>query len=176
MKISEILMTYKTDKARDHSYGPFYDQLFARFDKEAPLNILELGVQGGGSLLAWKDYFPNANVQGIDISDSRHKEYISDRVTFTKIDLRDFQIDDDMRYDIIIDDSDHFIGTQMFIVERFYPFLNSGGVLVIEDVQSPEVDVADIKKILPMSAVMETTDLRHLKGRHDDFLITLTHA
>jgi cephalosporin hydroxylase len=173
MKISEILMTYKTDKAREHSYGPFYDSLFEKFDREAPLNILEIGVQGGGSLLAWKDYFKNANVYGIDISDSRRQEYISDRVNFRVGDLREMPIDETINYDIIIDDSDHFIGSQMFIVESYYPLLAEHGVLVIEDVQDPENDWNDIAKVLPMSARMEATDLRHKKQRHDDFLITI---
>lgn len=168
-------MTYKTDKAREHSYGPFYDKLFERFDKEAPLNILELGVQGGGSLLAWKDYFPNSNVYGIDISDSRHEEYKQDRVHYKIADLRIVPIYVNLLYDIIIDDSDHFIGTQKFIVENYYPFLNEKGVLVIEDVQSPESDLMEIGKILPNSALMEFTDLRSVKGRHDDFIITI-HA
>lgn len=172
MKISEILMTYKTDKAAEHSYGPFYDELFSRFDQEAPLNILELGVQGGGSLLAWKDYFPNATVVGVDISDSRHEEYKSDRVRYIKADLRDMPVEGP--FDVIIDDSDHFIGTQMFIVKNYYPLLAPKGVLVIEDVQSPESDVVDISQVLPMSARMETTDLRAKKGRPDDFLITIT--
>ncbi len=173
MKISEILMGYKTDKAREHSYGPFYDELFSRFDKDAPISILELGVQGGGSLLAWKDYFPGAKVHGIDISDSRHEEYKQDRVSFTKADLRDMPIDVDSSYDIIIDDSDHFLGTQAFIVQNYYPFLKDNGVLVIEDVQDPENDVVQIRKVLPMSAQMTTTDYRAVKGRHDDFLITI---
>ena len=59
MKISEILKTYKTDKANEHSYGDYYDDLFSQYDKDAPISILELGVQGGGSVLAWKDYFKN---------------------------------------------------------------------------------------------------------------------
>lgn len=164
-------MSYKTDKASEHSYGPFYDTLFKHFDRFAPLNILELGVQGGGSLLAWKEYFPNGNIWGIDISDSRRKEYKSDKVHFIKADLRDMPIDG--RFNFIIDDSDHFLGTQMFIVENYYPLLASRGVLVIEDVQSPESDVAEITKILPMSAEMGITDLRAKKGRHDDFLITI---
>ncbi len=175
MKISEILMGYKTDKAREHSYGPFYDELFAQFDKEVSLNILELGVQGGGSLLAWKDYFPNANVYGIDISDSRREEYKSDRVNYTVADLRTMPIPEDRLYDIIIDDSDHFIGTQVFIVQNYYPFLRENGVLVIEDVQNPESDVQDIMNILPISARMKIADLRAMKGRPDDFLITLIH-
>ncbi len=158
-------MSYKTDKARDHSYGSFYDELFSRFDKDASISILELGVQGGGSLLAWKDYFPNARVVGVDISDSRHEEYKQDRVEFIESDLRKVNFGD-KSFDIIIDDSDHFIGTQLFIVERFYP-------IVIEDVQNPETDAVEIQAKLPMSAEMSVTDLRIKKGRHDDFLITI---
>lgn len=173
MKISEILMTYKTDKARDHSYGEFYDNLFDRFDKNETLNILELGVQAGGSLLAWKDYFPNANVYGVDISDSRYEEYKSDRVHYRVADLRDMPVKEGMMFDIIIDDSDHFIGTQVFIVKNYFHLLNIQGVLVIEDVQYPESDVAEISKVLPVMARMEITDLRSKKGRQDDFLITI---
>lgn len=173
MKISEILMGYKTDKARDHSYGPFYDELFARFDRDATLNILELGVQAGGSLLAWKDYFPNANVYGVDISDSRFEEYKQDRVSFQKADLRDMPVPEGVRFNIIIDDSDHFIGTQKFIVEKYYPLLAPKGVLVIEDVQSPESDTEEIISVMPTSADIELTDLRDVKGRPDDFLITI---
>lgn len=166
-------MGYKTDKAREHTYGIFYDNLFAKFDKEAPLRVLELGVQGGGSLLAWKDYFPNAEVIGIDISDSRHKEYRQDRVTFKKADLRDMPIGEEERFDIIIDDSDHFIGTQQFIVENYYLYLKPKGVLVIEDVQSPVADTQAIAEILPQSAEMYCYDFRNVKGRNDDYIITV---
>lgn len=172
MKISEILMTYKTDKARDHSYGGFYDELFSHFDQNAPISILELGVQGGGSLIAWKDFFPNARVVGVDISDSRYDEYKQERVEFILEDLRKVSFDE-RSFDIIIDDSDHFIGTQNYIVQTFYPMLKDGGVLVIEDVQSPEHDERYIRERLPVSAQMTTTDLRANKGRPDDFLITI---
>lgn len=164
-------MGYKTDKAREHSYGPFYDELFSRYGREDKLDILEIGVQGGGSLLAWKDYFPNANVVGVDISDSRLDEYKSDRVTFIKSDVRDVPATG--KYDIIIDDSDHFIGTQKFIVENYYPMLKSGGTLVIEDVQSGDNDVSEISGVLPVSAAMDWVDLRSVVGRYDDFLITV---
>lgn len=169
-------MTYKTDKARDHSYGPFYDNLFDKFDKEAAINILELGVQGGGSLLAWKDYFPNANVYGVDISDGRWDEYKSDRVNYRTADLRTMPVDQSIQYDIIIDDSDHFIGTQIFIVKNYLPLLAVGGYLVIEDVQDPAVDVEEIGKVLPAEYKLEIADMRKEKGRYDDFMIIISHA
>lgn len=173
MKISEILMTYKTDKASQHSYGPFYDSLFSRFDKLDSINILELGVQAGGSLLAWKDYFPNANVYGIDISDSRYDEYKQDRVTFIKGDVRDMPVPPDVKFDIIIDDSDHFIGTQKFIALHYLPLLKKTGVMVIEDVQDSVNDFLEIRNTLPDEVLIEHVDLRGVRGRYDDFLIVI---
>ena len=32
-------------------------------------DLLELGVSSGASLLAWRDFFPNANIVGLDIRD-----------------------------------------------------------------------------------------------------------
>ncbi len=175
MKISEILRTYKTDKAKEHSYGEYYDSLFEKYDRTSPLKILELGVQGGGSILAWKDYFPNAEVIGVDISDNRWPEYKQDRVSFNKCDLREFDISGYKdSFDIIIDDSDHFIGTQMFIVANYFPLLKKGGTMVIEDVQAPERDSDLIRQILPLSAKFDTVDVRHVSGRYDDFLVTIT--
>lgn len=167
-------MMYETDKARYHSYGSFYDDLFSKYSRDGALNILELGVQRGGSLLAWLDYFPNANVYGVDISDSRKEEYKSDSVKYTVSDLRSMPVDTTIKYDIIIDDSDHFVGTQKFIVENYYNLLAPKGVLVIEDVQQPNKDVREIGTVLPQSAFMETFDFRSKRGRHDDFIITIT--
>ncbi len=173
MKISEILKSKKTDKANQHSYGDYYDELFSQYDKEAPVKILELGVQGGGSLQAWKEYFPNAEVIGIDISDSRWPEYIKDNVTFHKCDLRDFEMRGYEGYfDIIIDDSDHFIGTQMYIVNNYLKLLKKGGTMVIEDVQAPERDSEMIRQILHKDYEFDTIDVRD-SGRYDDFLIII---
>lgn len=171
MKISEILKGKKTDKANQHSYGDYYDELFSKYDREAPVRILELGVQGGGSLQAWKEYFPNAEVIGVDISDARWPEYIIPNVAFYKCDLRDFRPEG--LFDIIIDDSDHFIGTQMYIVNNYLKYLKPGGTMVIEDVQAPERDSEMIRQILHKDYVFDTVDLTTESGRYDDFLIII---
>ncbi len=177
MKISKILETYDSDKNNDteHSYGVFYDSLFSKFDKDAPLNILELGVQRGGSLLAWKDYFPNSNVIGIDISDSRLEKYKSDKVKFILGDLR-VVIDQvkDTKFDIIIDDADHFDGTNAWVVKNYYPLLKEVGIIVIEDIQLINRYSKTISESLPKGAIMDYVDLRDVKGRPDDFIITVT--
>lgn len=175
--IQEILSSYECDKHNDieHSYGEFYADLFNKFDRNSVINILELGVQRGGSLLAWKEYFPNANVIGIDISDSRLDKYKQDSVKFIRGDLR-LAIDQvkDMKFDIIIDDADHFDGTNAWVVANYYKLLKPVGIIVVEDIQLLERYWRTIEMSLPQGAVMGSCDLRDIKGRPDDFIITVT--
>lgn len=160
MKISEILAKYDTDKVNGHCYGDFYDQLFEKYDRNAPLKILEVGTQKGGSLLAWKEYFPNAEVIGIDIVDVVTNEYRLDTVTRIISDIKDWK--SDTEYDIIIDDGSHFLEDVLYVVQNF-----KYKTLVIEDTQAPDTWVREISKIRPV----EVVDLRYVNGNYDDFLI-----
>lgn len=172
MKISEILRKYDTDKAKEHSYGEAYDELFSYFDRNAPLNILEIGTQKGGSLLAWKEFFPNAKVTGIDIVDVVKPEYKSKDISYIFDDVKNVTLSD--TFDIIIDDGSHFISDVMYVVKNFSPKLNKGGIMVIEDVQDVgawRYNIDHVKGTLTSSAI----DLRGVKGNYDDYLIVL-HA
>jgi hypothetical protein len=62
-----------TNKFGMHDYTPNYHKLFAHL-RTAPIRILEIGVggyadddRGGQSLEVWRDYFPHAQIVGIDI-------------------------------------------------------------------------------------------------------------
>jgi hypothetical protein len=69
----------KSDKEHFHHYiSNFYcEKLTPR--KNDNLKILEIGIFAGDSLKLWEDFFPNAEIYGLDIVD--HSKYIhSDRV------------------------------------------------------------------------------------------------
>ncbi len=117
MKISEVLAQYETDKINDHHYGDAYNKLFAQFERNAPLNILEIGTQKGGSLLAWKEYFPNARVTGIDIIDALKTEYYDPKIRYIISDIKKW--DTDEMYDIIIDDGSHLYPDVQHVVHNF---------------------------------------------------------
>lgn len=63
MKISELFTRYGSDKATEHSYGDFYDSLTENRELKS---ILEVGVEAGYSMSAWKEKFPSSTVIGID--------------------------------------------------------------------------------------------------------------
>lgn len=180
MKIQDLLHDdHDTDKSHEggHSYGKFYEDLFNTYNQEDELNILELGVQNGGSLRAWKEYFPNAHVYGVDIADSRLEKYKLDDVTYIVKDLR-LAINDleHIKFDIIIDDSDHNENTMAWIAGNYFGLLKPTGTLVFEDVQIPALYLQKINEAMPFNAVLQTYDYRKIKGRNDDFIITLKYA
>ena len=55
-----------TDKISYHRYDRFYP-MFLEPLRHQEFNMLEIGVDRGGSLSLWKEYFPKANIFGADI-------------------------------------------------------------------------------------------------------------
>jgi SAM-dependent methyltransferase len=127
---------YNTDKSQ--IYLDTYEELFSSI-KDNDLNILELGVFGGGSLELWLNYFSKAKIVGADIE---HVDVVkSDRVKFHQGDQKDIKFLESISkenapsgFDIIIDDASHF-GHETFVtfIYLFKNFLKSGGIYVIED-------------------------------------------
>lgn len=133
--ITQILSKYDTDKELFHKYGSTYETIFSRYSREEPLNILEIGTQKGGSLLAWKEYFPNATVYGVDIVDVVSDEYRTDTVTRIISDVKRW--DNDMEWDIVIDDGSHHLMDLVYVITNYCVKIKPNGVLVIEDVRYP---------------------------------------
>lgn len=203
MKIGDLLLKYKTDKNHGtikniygcldkrevvtnpephigHTYGKSYDEIFDTFDNDKKINFLEIGVQKGGSMLAWKDYFKNSKVFGVDIKDTILDEYrplIESNGDFTYI-LSDIKHDSvkeqlkDITFDIIIDDGSHLLPDVIFVINNYLNKLNSGGVLIIEDCQSPHHWLTEITKITPLDYDITTKDLRQGVS-YDNYLIII---
>lgn len=72
---------YDTDRHPDVGFEP-YDSIFER-ERDADLSLLEIGVDRGGSLLLWQDYFPRGSAPaGFDIIDDASHVGALTRVTF----------------------------------------------------------------------------------------------
>src|SRR3954469_24776574 len=110
--LDELAVRHGTDKrAGIHSYTKWYEQLFAprRWQRMA---MLEIGVQAGGSVRMWADYFPNAQIVGIDINPqcaqfaSRRIQIITGSQDNPEI-ATFFRSESPDGFEIIIDDGSH---------------------------------------------------------------------
>jgi predicted O-methyltransferase YrrM len=144
---------YDTDKSSQrnnvtnhrhcHPYTLFYDGLFKN-KKNEKLNIAELGILDGASLLMWKEYFTNAKIYGFEYSDDLitnfKKNFNNDRITLSNINvsiknsiIKAFS-ELNILYDIIIEDTTHQFEDQIKVIENTYQYLKPGGILIIEDI------------------------------------------
>ncbi|MBN1168259.1 hypothetical protein JXA63_00055 [Candidatus Woesebacteria bacterium] len=167
--ISKLLSDFATDKNLNtkggHCYGKAYDGLFSSFDRDAELDIIEIGTEYGKSLLAWREFFPNANITGVDIEDKVEKKRKD--ITYKICDVKDLK--PRKRYDIVIDDGSHKLSDVVHVVKNFK--LKVGGMMIIEDCQAPHHWLERIKTITNYS--IETIDMRKVNGQHDDFMIVV---
>ena len=144
--ITQILKRTDTDKEIFHKYGKSYETIFSRFSRDAKLNILEIGTQKGGSLLAWKEYFPNATVYGVDIIDVVADKYRKNTVTRIISDIKEWK--NDIEWDIVIDDGSHHLLDIAWVVTHYIVKRRTNGVLVIEDVRFPSLIFRVIENLL----------------------------
>jgi SAM-dependent methyltransferase len=163
-----------TDKDTVHSYLPEYEKLLSDFQYKA-FNLMEIGIQRGGSILGWLKAFPQAQVVGVDCQKTveingskRYVELIAnayDEEFMTAVPHNSF--------DFIIDDGSHAFNDILFACKNFPKLLKPGGVLVIEDVP----DVLWIPKFRAAATALgcttEVIDLRSKKGRWDDVLLVI---
>ena len=166
--ISSILNKNGSDKCKTHTYQYLYDILFSQYDRNSQLDILESGVEYGGSLAAWKEYFPNAKVTGVDIVDVRN--IISD-TEFILADIKQYQ--PDRKFDIIIEDGNHSNNDAIWAAVNLSKWLKPNGILVIEDIQEGYMVPFILWGQLSGSYIVETIDLRRITNTHDNFLLVI---
>ena len=162
-----------TDKGTTHDYiRSFYNEEFTPI-RNSPVKILEIGVDSGGSLKLFKDWFVNGTIKGIDIKPDDRRKMLPSDVEVIIADAYSQRIADMFQsnyFDYIIDDGPHTIESQIEFIRHWMPVLKPGGKLIIEDIQNPEQDIEKIKSIgIPFKVI----DSRKQKGRYDDVIIVI---
>ena len=109
---------------------------------DAPFNMIGWGAahyRPGGSLRAWRDYLPAADVIGIDVQPDT--QFAEDRIRTFRCDSTDPTAIDHLvrtinltKVDVIIDDGSHRADDQLATLRNLFPFLAGDGLYVIEDV------------------------------------------
>ena len=186
-----------------HNYIPGYTKLFCNIKQDVE-NILEIGIgslengqmggvngylanktkyKTGNSLKCWEEYFPNANIYGIDmyshqeLNNNRIKTFVADQ--YNADDLKNVMIAINKKLDIIIDDGSHKGEHQVFSFIYLNNYLNKNGIYVIEDIQPENIDKfkdlsifpKNIKEYITSNFEVVQFDTRTTIGRIDDFMM-----
>jgi hypothetical protein len=181
-KLKESGEYIRTDKNSQHSYFGVYNPLFKRL-RDSAKDVLEVGVAGGGSMLLWHEFFPNATIHGVDNKKEKNlfvqetvdqldkykrmKLYFGDayNISFIK------QNYGNKKFDVLIDDGSHFGAHQQLFIEHYLPLLSDDGIMVIEDIDIAFVPILVDKFPQELEGRITVMDRRLIKGRSDDVVI-----
>ena len=168
--------THGTDKEYLHGHhyvSSFYEEHFEKY-KDLPITLLEIGIQYGGSLLLWKDYFAKANIIGVDIEDKVNKSIMEQFPQITRHTTNAYSADfanSLPRLDIVIDDGPHTLDSFIQCIDLYLPKINPGGLLVIEDI--PSIGHVSVLKQKIGSLKHLTIDTREQYKRFDNILFAI---
>lgn len=184
-----------------HNYIPGYMTLFENIrynvknmleigigstENSHMLHVISKGYKTGNSLKCWDEYFPSANIYGLDIYE--HKELNTDSITTfvadqsSVPDLQRVMKTINCKLDIIIDDGSHEGPHQVASFMYLHKYLSKSGIYIIEDVQPKNINgFIDLsifpdyfRKYIIENFTVKYFDTRNDYGRADDFLITFT--
>lgn len=155
MDLAQIFNSYGSDKDIN-GYTGLYHTLFYRM-KNDPIQLLEIGIgtmipnapssmvgyglgdyKPGASLRSWRDFFPNAQIVGVDIQPDT--QFVEDRIRTFLCNSADTATSQELltslntQFDIIIDDGSHHHDNQLSTLKNFFPAVKANGIYIIEDI------------------------------------------
>ena len=167
--LCKLFKEYGADKHPDyrHSYSAEYYNILSPFQKDFK-NILEVGVgtselmqrylpsskvyKPGASLRAWRDFFSNAHIYGIDIEkevlfqEDRINCFYTDQSSSSELkktleEICKHSKNPSLKYDFILDDGSHVIEHMLVTFQTLKEHLTTGGVYIIEDIKREDLDI-----------------------------------
>ena len=167
-ELSEIMSKYNSDKGFGlckkfitdniyppnyvcHNYTYFYNKIFSSYKNEN-IKIFEMGVgvpacmnSWAGSLLGWKEFFPNSTIFSADID--KDYLYCDEKITSYYVDQENSVSINNMwenlkniTFDIIIDDGPHTYLSNILFYKNSINKLKTNGIYIIEDIHLDFID------------------------------------
>ena len=182
MRLDSTQSSDGTDKRTLHSYvdsvyQPLINSTFL------PKSILEIGTFRGGSLALWTQCFPKSHVTSIDINISNLRNRLAinalgaGKATLIEGDAYSNSAIMKGTYDWIIDDGPHTLHSQE-IALSFVRFLNTPGILIIEDIP---FSLTHIRRLFNIKFSINDLEIFFIplflkKGRFDDCVLIVARG
>ena len=176
-KLVDISKQFNSDKQSAHGYLDIYEHFFKKIQNQK-INILEIGVLGGDSLLIWDKYFSDVTIYGLDVFERVSMDNVSKKcegksnIKLHKVNShRKNEVDNffknnkDLKFDIIIDDGWHNPWGQIQTFHNFKDSLHKDGLYIVEDVWQLDriVEYPDDLKELELKNLTFSTDKMNVK-------------
>lgn len=139
--LNDFALFFGTDKSSEyHDLCDIYEEFLKKF-RETEFNLFEYGVLYFASLNMWGAYFPTAHIFGVDPWQEQYTNNIHNKnITYIKHDAYDKEFMNNIFKkfppSIIIDDATHYYSHQISGFEFSFPFLVSGGLYIVEDIET----------------------------------------
>jgi hypothetical protein len=139
MNLRDIFHNLSRRSDKWDPYFDVYERYLTKFVGAAP-RVVEIGVQGGGSLEMWSKWFgPEAKIVGVDIDPAcsgifgweKEISVIINSQSDTQTWEHALQLLG--KIDVLIDDGSHFLEDQKRTFEIVFPLLSEGGIYIVED-------------------------------------------
>ena len=122
-----------------HFYIDVYDSLLSSW-KDEPVQLMELGIASGASVMMWAQYFTKGTILGLDIVEPVRKDYL-DTIKNLGLIFGDAYNTDNAQYlnvhlpkqDVFIEDGAHDIDNQITALLKYHTLVKPGGYYICED-------------------------------------------
>ena len=166
--LNELANQFGSDKGSQHGDRHRFAQIYHLLlgsERHNYRHVVEIGLAQGiheyhagkvlpeiasPSVRMWLDYFPSAQITGIDMADFSFMEGANSRFKFMRADsgneaqLKQLAGQLGSEVDLLIDDASHASFHQQLALRELFPCIRSGGYYVIEDLhwQPPHLETS----------------------------------
>lgn len=183
--IPDIGLSDKGDRhpSHKHFYIDVYDAMFSQW-KDEPVQLTELGIASGASLLMWSQFFTNGQITGIDIVEPVRKDYLEKLPNVGMIFGDAYDINNSNyivqnlpKQDIFIEDGAHDIDNQIKALKQYHSMVKPGGYYICEDMFVGNLSTYITDGIYSLEGRNYTTTIydyhRRAYGLFDDVIIII---
>ena len=163
-----------------HKYcSTFYDAEFAKYYPLKNVKFLEIGILRGASLCLWNEYFNDPIIVGVDIINRLNENpefyqkcdsFFDTRIAWGNAYTEEAAQTINDKFDIILDDGSHVYYDQCEFLKIYPKYLTDRGVLIIEDIQSPDFIEGFISLVDKENFTYRVIDTRDEVGIPDNLL------
>jgi hypothetical protein len=166
-ELCDLFIKYKSDKCPQilHSYSKSYYELLKTIKNDVK-HVIEIGIgndelmkpicgdsyEVGASLRAWRDFFINANIYGLDIredvlfNENRINTFYTDQSKDIELEktidkIKEFNNNHSLEFDLIIDDGSHIVEHMLLTIKTLSKYLKVGGIFIIEDIRNQDINI-----------------------------------